>query len=227
MTSTTSTTSTPQATTAALPADPVEAAAALGVGARITLSVMSDDYVRVITNALAAVDGTGLELDTDRVSTFVRGPEQRIAEYLRDLVAAAAASGHHVVATLMVSRGCPGEVCGVVPPPAVETPRLTPTGLIVQAQWSLYPLFDPVSAPPDGVPADADHLAPVWAAIDRAREAGTFLRAEHFVTTLRGDLSDVLTTVLDTWLAAAQATQHVVTHATVVAHSPAASEALR
>src|SRR5690606_39680469 len=83
MTSTTSTTSTPQATTAALPADPVEAAAALGVGARITLSVMSDDYVRVITDALAAVDGTGLELDTDRVSTFVRGPEQRIAEYLR------------------------------------------------------------------------------------------------------------------------------------------------
>jgi hypothetical protein len=204
------------------PTDPIAAAAALGVGARVTLSVMADDYVRVITQAISAVETHDLEVDTDKVSTFVRGPEHRIAEYLRDLIGAASAHGHHVVATVMISRGCPGEVCGVVGPPQAPTPHLAPAGVPVQAQWSLYPLFDP-----DGGARPGDHLAPVWAAIERAKQAGTYLRSEHFATTLQGDLADVLVTMLDTWLAAAQATQHVVTHATIVANSPAASQDLR
>ncbi|WP_156251782.1 YkoF family thiamine/hydroxymethylpyrimidine-binding protein [Pseudactinotalea terrae] len=210
--------------TATAQTDPIATAAALGVGARITLSVMSDDYVAVITRALAAVEVHDLEIDTDKVSTFVRGPEDRIATYLRDLVAAAASSGHHLVATVMISRGCPGEVCGTVAPPAVEPPSLERADTQVQAQWSLYPLFDPRG---DGDAPEGDHLAPVWAAIERAREAGTYLRSEHFATTLQGDISDVLVTMFDTWLAAAQVTQHVVTHATIVANSPATSGGLR
>lgn len=202
-------------TTSAQP-DSIAAAAALGVGARITLSVMSDDYVRVITQAISAVDTGGLEVDTDKVSTFVRGSEQRIATYLRDLVAAAAQEGHHLVATLLLSRGCPGEVCGAMPQTRVATPELAPTGLHVQAQWSLYPLLDGGASPV------SDHLAPVWAAIERARERGTFVRAEHFVTTLAGDLADVLSTVVDTWLAAGEAVPHVVTHVTLSVNSPSA-----
>jgi energy-coupling factor transport system substrate-specific component len=200
--------------------DPIETAAAAGVGARITLAVMSDDHVRVITDALSAVDHADLEVDTDKVSTFVRGSEQRIAEYLRDLIAAAAHSGHHLVATVMLSRGCPGEVCGAMPAVAPPPPELAASGVAVQAQWSLYPLLDPV---PDGAaPQVSDHLAPVWAAIERSREYGTFVRGEHFVTTLAGDLSDVLATVADTWLAVGRAVQHVVTHVTISINSPSA-----
>lgn len=202
--------------------DPITQAATSGVGARITVAVMADDYVRLITQALAAVNREGLQLDTDKISTFVRGSEQRLAEYLRDLIAAVAASGHHVVAHLMLSRGCPGEVCGAVPPPALSSVRLDPSGVAVQAQWSLYPLADAgAPAPEDG----SDHLAPVWAAIEQARHDATFLRAEHFVTTLAGDLSDVLRTVFATWLAAGSAVPHTVTHLTVGVHSP--SENLR
>lgn len=204
--------------------DPIAAAAALGVGARITLSVMSDDYVRVITDALTAVDVTDLEVDTDKVSTFVRGSEQRITTYVRDLIAAVARSGHHLVATLMLSRGCPGEVCGVMPSVRVETPVLAPTSVHVQAQWSLYPLLDPVDGADSPI---ADHLAPVWAAIERSRERGTFVRGEHFVTTLAGDLADVLSTVVDTWLAVGEAVPHAVTHVTISANSPATSADLR
>lgn len=199
------------------PASPaIEAAAAAGVGARITLSVMSDDYQRVILDALAAVDTDDLLVDTDRVSTFVRGSEQRIAGYLSDLVAAAAREGHHVVATLMLSRGCPGEVCGAMPERPAAPPVLPPTGVHVQAQWSLYPLLDGGASPV------SDHLAPVWAAIERARERGTFVRGEHFVTTLAGDLADVLSTVVDTWLAVGEAVAHVVTHVTLSVNSPSA-----
>ncbi|WP_420112038.1 YkoF family thiamine/hydroxymethylpyrimidine-binding protein [Pseudactinotalea sp.] len=211
-------------TTPSTPPDPIAAAAALGVGARITLSVMSDDYVRVITDALTAVDSSDLEVDTDKVSTFVRGSEERIATYVRDLITAAARAGHHLVATLMFSRGCPGEVCGVMPSLRPATPDLAPTDLHVQAQWSLYPLLDPVDGADSPI---ADHLAPVWAAIERSRERGTFVRGEHFATTLAGDLADVLTTVVDTWLAVGEAVPHVVTHVTISANSPATSAGLR
>ena len=202
--------------------DPVAVAAASGVGARITLAVLADDYVRLITEALAATNSADLLLDTDRVSTFVRGSEQRIAEYLRELIAAASTSGHHLVAHLLLSRGCPGEVCGPVPPPAGDSVRLAVSGVWVQAQWSLYPLADP------GAPAladGADHLAPVWAAIERARQDDTFLRSEHFATTMAGDLSNVLGTVFRTWSAAGAAVAHVVSHLTLSVHSP--SENLR
>lgn len=201
------------------PDNPIDRAAAAGVGARITLAVMADDYVALITEALASTDSTGLLIDTDRVSTFVRGDEQRIAEYLRDLIAAASASGHHLVAQLLLSRGCPGEVCGAVPPPALDGVRLEPTGVPVQAQWSLYPLVDAGGpAPADG----SDHLAPVWAAIEQARQDRTFLRGEHFVTTLAGDLADVLSTVFATWLVAGATVPHVATHLTIGVHSPSA-----
>jgi uncharacterized protein YqgV (UPF0045/DUF77 family) len=198
-----------------LQTDPISIAAAAGVGARITLSVMSDDYVRVITDALAAVDSHDLEIDTDAVSTFVRGSEGRIAGYLCDLIAAAARSGEHVVATVMLSRGCPGEVCGAMPEHPPAPPQLQPAGVAVQAQWALYPLLD-------GGSSLTDHLAPVWAAIERSRERGTFLRGEHFVTTLAGDLADVLATVVDTWLAVGEAVAHVATHVTISANSPSA-----
>lgn len=199
------------------PTDLIDHAAAAGIGARITLSVMADDYIALITDALAATDSTGLLIDTDRVSTFVRGDEQRIAEYLRDLIAAASGSGHHVVAHLLLSRGCPGEVCGIVPAPTRDHLRLAASGVEVQAQWSLYPLADAGGpAPADG----SDHLAPVWAAIDQARKERTFLRAEHFVTTLAGDLADVLSTVFSTWLVAGASVPHVATHLTIGVHSP-------
>lgn len=194
----------------------VEAAAAAGVGARITLAVMSDRYVEVLTEALAATDATGLEIDTDQVSTFVRGTEQRIASYLSELIAAAARSGEHVVATVMLSRGCPGEVCGPVPERAAVVPSLPATGVHAQAQWALYPLLDGGTGPV------TDHLAPVWAAIERARERGSFLRSEHFVTTLAGDLAEVLTTVVECWSAVGQAVPHVATHVTIGANSPSA-----
>lgn len=198
--------------------DPIRTAAAAGVGARITVSVMSDDYASVITDALAAVDPTDLEIVTDKVSTFVRGSEQRLAEYVCDLIAAAARGGHHVVATVMFSRGCPGEVCGAMPDRLPPSPSLAPTGVGVQAQWALYPLLD-------GGSDLVDHLAPVWAAIERSRERGTFVRGEHFVTTLAGDLADVLGTATGCWLEVGADVAHVTTHLTISANSP--SEHLR
>ena len=68
-----------------------------GVGARLSLAVMRDDFVDVILGALAATSADGLVVDTDDVSTFVGGSEQDIVRWLVGVLAHAAGSGAQVV----------------------------------------------------------------------------------------------------------------------------------
>jgi uncharacterized protein YqgV (UPF0045/DUF77 family) len=191
----------------------------LGVGARFTVAVMADDFADIILAALGAADASGLEVETDPVSTLVRGSEQRVLEYVAQVIGGAAQSGHHVTASLLLSRGCPGEVtCSITPgllAEATSVPQLQPTGVRASAHWSLYPLDD------TGRPGEApDHLRDIYAAIDYAKERGTYVRGEHYATLLEGDLADVLGTVAAGWVLVGRSVQHVTSHATISLASP-------
>jgi hypothetical protein len=193
--------------------------ATFGVGARITLSAMSDDYVRIVLGALSAADATGLEVQTGPVSTFVAGAEADLVRYLVQLVAAAGRSGAHVSATIHFSRGCPGEVVCELPggagPLAAEIPDVAATGITTVAEWALYPLDDGATA---GV--EPDHMRDIYAAIDFARELGTFEASKHFVTRLSGDVADVVRTVAAGWILVGRSVQHVTSHVTLSINSP-------
>lgn len=210
--------------------DPAGSPADLGVGARLSLHPMTGDFVSAILRALDAGDTSGLSVVTDDVSTFVRGTEADVTTYLRDVIAAAASTGVHTVAHVLLSRGCPGEVrCEVgddVMLRPVPAPSLEPTGLAASAHWALYPLDDGGSDEA-GDPRPRDHMAGIYAAIDRARERGTLTRSEHFVTRLDGDLADVLATVAEGWLLVGRTVRHVTTHVTISLNSPSASEVAR
>lgn len=195
-------------------------AAEYGVGARFTLSVYDSDYVRIILGALAETDSAGLDIATNDISTFVSGPEQRVLEFLRDVIAAAAASGAHLSAAILLSRGCPGELACALPAGVAALGAapvaLAPTGVRARAHWSLYPLLD--SDP--GAPAPADHMAPIYAAIEGAKTAGVYSGSDHFATRLDGDLAAVLETAANAWIGVGGVVQHVVTHLTVSINSP-------
>jgi hypothetical protein len=194
---------------------PSRRATDLGVGARFSLHPHCDDYVEVISSALAAADRSRVEVRTDDVSTFVRGSEQDVVRYVHGVLAAAGGTRWHVVAHLLLSRGCPGEVACELPDDAlldaVAVPELAPTGLAASAHWALYPLDD----------TGGDHLDQIMTAIGTAGSRAT-TSPEHFVTRLDGDLSDVLTAVAAGWLEAARHARHVVTHVTLSLHSPSA-----
>src|SRR5699024_9288513 len=119
-----------------------------GVGARFTLSVYDSDYVRIIMDALSAANPTDLEIDTGDISTFISGPEQRIMEYLRDVILAAAKTGAHISVSILLSRGCPGELQCELPPGVsalgANPVRLDHTWQRARAHWSLYPLLDAI-----------------------------------------------------------------------------------
>jgi len=192
-----------------------------GIGARVTLSVMSADYVDIILGSLQKADATGLEVETGDVSTFVAGREPDMLRYLSQLISAAARSGAHVVATVHLSRGCPGEVQCDLPggagPLRSEIVELEETGVQAAAEWALYPLEDTGR---DGV--GPDHMRDIYAAVDYARAKGTFVKSEHFVTRLEGDLARILETVAAGWVLVGRTVQHVTTHLTLSINSPSA-----
>lgn len=199
----------------ALQGDPLR----FGVGARLTIAVMSDRYAEIILGALAVVDTADLVVETGDVSTFLGGDEGALLRALTDLTSAIADTGEHASISVLLSRGCPGEVVCELPggagPRAVEPPVGRETGRRASAEWALYPLADDVSA---GV--EPDHMRDIYAAIDLAKRNGTFRESAHFVTRLEGDAGRILETVVAGWTMVGRSVQHVTTHVTLSVNSP-------
>jgi hypothetical protein len=192
-----------------------------GVGARLTLAVMADDYADVILGALRHADASGLEVQTGKVSTYVTGAEQDVLRYLSQVIAGAGRSGAHVAAAVHLSRGCPGGVSCEIPEGGAalysEIPQLEPTGITTAADWAIYPLADGAGG------AAADHMRDIYAAIDHAKSTGVTVTEDHYVTRLDGDVAQVLQTIAAGWILIGRSVQHVVTHATLSINSPTAS----
>ncbi|WP_413450243.1 YkoF family thiamine/hydroxymethylpyrimidine-binding protein [Georgenia phoenicis] len=210
---------------------PTAAPEQLGIGARFSIHPHCDDFVPVILGALEDAEQAGLTdglvLETDDVSTYVGATEapaeERLVRYLAAVVAGASrlSGGGHVVAHVLLSRGCPGErTCDlrVTSLPSPEPVSVEPTGVAAVAQWSLYPLLD-------GGDGDGDHMAHIEAAIAAAQRRGTAASAAHYATRLSGDVAEVLATAVDAWAQVGAQVPHVVSHLTVSVGSPSAAAA--
>lgn len=217
-----STTQRPQATTPMAAATPRQ----LGIGMRFSIHPHCDDFVEVIFGALQDAERAGLSdglvAETDEVSTYVGAvdapAEQRLMAYLAAVIGAASrrSRGGHVVAHVLLSRGCPGEVAcdlSVTALPYPDPVQIPVTGVRAVAQWSMYPLLD----------GDSDagaHMEHIEAAIATAVARGTAAGAAHYATRLQGDVADVLATAADAWAHVGSAVAHVVCHLTVSVGSP-------
>lgn len=204
------------------PATPRE----LGIGLRFSLHPHCDSYADVILGALKDVElaglTDGLAIETDEVSSYVGAlevpAEQRLMAYLAAVIAAAStrSGGGHVVAQVLLSRGCPGETtCDltITGLPVAAPVQIPATGVAAVAQWSLYPLLD-------GGSAAGSHMQHIEAAIAGALQRGTAVGAAHYATRLEGDVAEVLATVADAWAQVGEVVPHVVCHLTVSTGSP-------
>ncbi|HEX7352069.1 YkoF family thiamine/hydroxymethylpyrimidine-binding protein [Brachybacterium sp.] len=200
--------------------DPAATPLGFGVGARVTAAVMTEDYARVLVGILSRLDETGLVREVGDVSTYVGGHETHLQRYLVDLAEDLARTEHHASLSVTFSRGCPGEVVCERPdgagPRRTEVPAPRRTGRYASAEWALYPLADQVAA--DGTAPD--HMRDIYAAIDHARDLGTFRGSSHFVTRLEGDIGEVIATAVAGWLLVGRGVQHVTSHLTLSLNSP-------
>lgn len=191
-----------------------------GVGARVTAGVMADDYASRLSGIVSRLDTSGLVVETGDVSTYLGGHEKHLQRWLIDLAEDLARTEHHATISLLLSRGCPGEVVCEMPggagPRGVDLPAPRRTGRFAAAEWALYPLADQAGA--DG--AVPDHMRDIYAAIDHARNVGTLRGSEHFATRLEGDVGDVIATAIAGWLLVGRSVQHVTSHLTISLNSP-------
>lgn len=192
-----------------------------GVGARVSLYPMTDQFEDIILGALDDVSTTAaagrLEAQTSTLSTLLRGKESDLTRYLIDLVAAAArrCRGAHLGAVVQLSRGCPGEMsCSPTDRPWAPdpVPAMPAAGVPVHAEWALYPLPGPGE--------QAEHMPAIAAAIERARERGLVTDGGHFVTLLTGDLAEVVSLVINTWIQCGRSVRHVVSHLSLAINPP-------
>lgn len=196
-------------------------------GAQVSLYPMADGFVDVILGSLSALDPwrDRLRIETDDISTLIVGPPEVLFPALRDLYAAASASGVHVVLRATLSRGCPGEPDD----PICQTSALANPSEPLEARQAgaLQALGD---APETGQTADAqfslyvmgagDHMAEIMGCIDFLKQSGTFDRSKNFCTRLTGDAGPVFATLQEAFCRFGPPNGHVTIDLTVSANSP-------
>ncbi len=188
-------------------------------GCQFSLYPMSDNFVEVILPAVEAMGRPDdLRIETDDISTLVVGTPDRVFAAVARAYEAACRAGGHVVLSALFSRGCPGEpddpICTPEPPSrdaadaGSTASAAAPTGVEIDAQFSLYPL---------GIPG---HMQTIAGAVGAVKRRGVFDRSKNFCTRLTGDLADVFAAVEETFAAAARDSGHVVIHLTASKGSP-------
>jgi len=79
------------------------------IGCRFAIYPMTDDFVDVILGAIRTVDTSGMAVTTDSLGTLFIGEEEKVLCAVQATFEAASRHAGHVVMTLHLSRGCPGE----------------------------------------------------------------------------------------------------------------------
>ncbi|VTR38760.1 YkoF family thiamine/hydroxymethylpyrimidine-binding protein [Paenibacillus lautus] len=183
------------------------------VGCRFSVFPMTDRFVEVITEALRSVDTEKVWIQTDDVSTCIRGRAEHVFDVTRAIFAHAAASGVHTVFNGTYSIGCPGDTDADAYMDEDSTRLNHDIGeradIETACQFALYPM------------GNANYMDVIYAEVDRAKTAGTFGGSVHYASRLDGSLSRVFGSLEDAFQHAIQSdSSHLVMTAVVSAHSP-------
>lgn len=180
------------------------------VGARIGVYPMQDDFVDVILDAVKATDRSGLAVMTDDLGTTVQGKQARVFSYVKEVFLRAADAGGHVVANVLFSVGCPGDV------PEdfdfhVEVPTETALweDMPMACAWSLYPL------------GSSEYFGVIVDEVQKAiKLSGLDVESYHYCTRLDGKAKDIFKLLETSFEGVSQKINHTIIHATLSKGSP-------
>ncbi|OIB02527.1 thiamine-binding protein [Paenibacillus sp. LC231] len=183
------------------------------VGCRFSVFPMTDRFVEVILGALQSVDTGKVWIQTDDVSTCIRGRAEHVFDVTRAIFAHAAASGVHTVFNGTYSIGCPGDTDADVYMTEDSTRLNNDIGehadMETACQFALYPM------------GTDNYMEVIYGEVNRAKAAGTFAGSVHYASRLDGSLSRVFESLEEAFLHAIQSdSSHLVMTAVVSAHSP-------
>ena len=180
------------------------------VGARIGVYPMQDNFVDVILKALKDTDRTGLCVMTDDLGTTVQGKRERVFNYVKEVLLRTSNIGGHVVANVLFSVGCPGDVAEDfdfnTKPKYTDLPM---EDMPVACAWSLYPL------------GNEQYFPVIVEEVKKAMDLSNVdVESYHYCTRLDGTAKDVFNLLETSFKGVSKRIPHTIIHATFSKGSP-------
>jgi energy-coupling factor transport system substrate-specific component len=182
-------------------------------GARFSIYPMSDRFVEIILSALKKVDTSKVWIETDDVTTCVRGRSEHVFDVVKAIFLEASQNGDHVVLNATFSNGCPGDSAGDVylseTPERLNEEKSQQINQKVAVHFALYPM---------GIPT---YMNVIMDQVALAQAQGTFTKGIHYASRLDGDANAVFQTLEDAFNGAHESdSTHIVMTVTMSANSP-------
>lgn len=152
-------------------------------GCRFSVYPMTDDFVNVILGALEEVDTSKVWMETDDVSTCVRGRISHIFDVTNAIFVHAAKTGKHVTFNGTFSIGCPGDSAGDVylieDDVRMNSEQTKPVKQPTACQFALYPM------------GDGDYMDVIYHQVQEIAKLGMDVSSVHYATRLDGEANDI------------------------------------
>jgi|SRR5690625_233582 len=181
-------------------------------GVSFSLHPMCDDFVKVISDSIAATDTSKVWVKTDDVTTTIRGRAVHVFDVSQAIFMHAAHTGEHVAFNATYSVGCPGDTQGdfymAEDDEAVNTEKIKHIDQPVAAKFSLYPL------------GGGDYMDLIYGQIEAMKDYVTVSPA-HYSTRLDGEAHHIFRGLENVFQATVEhGSSHTVMTVSVSANSP-------
>lgn len=182
-------------------------------GCSFSIHPMSDNFVELITNAIDKTDSSKVWMQTDKVSTIVRGRMAHIFDVSQSVFAQTAKSGKHVAFHATYSIGCPGDSEGhsymAESDELMNDSKNKKLSLEVAAKFALYPM--------DG----GDYMDTIYEQIENMKSFGVQVTPTHYETRLDGNSHDIFKGLRNVFEKTKKAgSEHTVMTVSISANSP-------
>lgn len=152
-------------------------------GCSFSIHPMRDDFIEIITTALKEVDTSKVWMQTDDVSTLVRGRIPHIFDVTKAIFLHAAKTGAHVAFEATYSVGCPGDTTGDVfmaeDDVVLNKEKVDVIKQEAATKFALYPL------------GGGDYMDQIYAQIEAMKGHGVEVSGTHYATRLDGEVVNI------------------------------------
>jgi uncharacterized protein YqgV (UPF0045/DUF77 family) len=181
-------------------------------GASFSIHPMSDRFIEIIKSALNEVDTRKVQMNTDDVSTTVRGNLIQVFDVTKAMFLHAAKTGEHVAFQATYSLGCPGDSKAEAYIANDQIPLnaelVNGINQYIAAKFALYPL------------GDGNYMDVIHKQIEAMRKYVT-VSAANYSTRLDGDALAIFEGLEQVFKAAVKSgSSHTVMTVSISANSP-------
>jgi energy-coupling factor transport system substrate-specific component len=181
-------------------------------GCQFSLHPMSDQFVDIILSTLEEVDTSKVWMETDDVSTCIRGKMVHVFDVTKAIFLHATKTGVHVAMNGTFSIGCPGDSDADVYMDETDTPinedKVESISQVAGCKFALYPL------------GREDYMDKIYEQIDLSKHRDVTVSPTHYATRLDGEVHSLFQALHKSFELVQDKVSHVTMTFNLSANSP-------